>query len=142
MPGARSLNIIDRKKDIFKLGVGEYVSPVKLEGVLSHCRGVGQIVVHGDSDRDYVVALVARPPLPPLPAQAKAKSKFARGPPGGAKRPDAGEEAAAAARAAALADRPSEEEILSELVAIGTVWSGLGVVGRSFKGWVFVSISC
>lgn len=58
MEGPDSIKIIDRKKFIFKLAQGEYVSPAKSEGVYEKSKFVGQIMVHGNSLQSYLVALV------------------------------------------------------------------------------------
>jgi long-chain acyl-CoA synthetase len=52
------LKILDRVKNIFKLSHGEYVAPEKLENVLLLNKYVGQIMVHGDSLENYVVAII------------------------------------------------------------------------------------
>lgn len=45
-----SLNIIDRKKNIFKLGQGEYVSPEAVENAISPSKYVGQVGDHSEQD--------------------------------------------------------------------------------------------
>ncbi|KAK2196950.1 bifunctional AMP-dependent synthetase-ligase/ANL [Babesia duncani] len=53
-----SIKIIDRRKNLFKLGQGEYLSPEKLEGILTNCRLITQAFVTGDSQEIYPVAIV------------------------------------------------------------------------------------
>jgi long-chain acyl-CoA synthetase len=57
LPGGR-LKILDRVKNILKLSHGEYVAPEKLENVLILDKYVGQIMVHGDSLENFVVAII------------------------------------------------------------------------------------
>lgn len=52
------VQIIDRKKQLFKLSQGEYVSPEKVEGIACKCALVGQIWVHGVSTEAFLVAVV------------------------------------------------------------------------------------
>ena len=56
------LSIVDRKKDLVKLQLGEYVSLGKVEAVLKGCPVVNNICVYGESSRQYVVALVVAAP--------------------------------------------------------------------------------
>eukprot|EP01112_Ceratiomyxa_fruticulosa_P012435 TRINITY_DN3442_c0_g1_i3.p1 TRINITY_DN3442_c0_g1~~TRINITY_DN3442_c0_g1_i3.p1 ORF type:complete len:761 (+),score=137.76 TRINITY_DN3442_c0_g1_i3:79-2361(+) len=53
-----NLTLIDRKKHIFKLSQGEYVAPEKLENIFLKSNLINQILIHGDSFRSSVVALV------------------------------------------------------------------------------------
>lgn len=53
-----SIKIIDRKKDLVKLQLGEYVSLGKVEAELKTCPVVENICVYGDPNKTYTVALV------------------------------------------------------------------------------------
>ncbi len=52
------IKIIDRKKNLFKLSQGEYIAPEKLENVYVKSPYVGQIFVHGDSLKTYIVSII------------------------------------------------------------------------------------
>lgn len=52
------LTIIDRKKDLMKLQLGEYISLGKVESELQTCAIVDNCCIYGDSMQNYVVALV------------------------------------------------------------------------------------
>ena len=53
-----SLKITDRIKNIFKLSIGEYIAPEKLENL--YCKGqyVNQIFVHGESTESILIAII------------------------------------------------------------------------------------
>jgi len=53
-----SLSITDRKKNIFKLAQGEYVSPEACEIAIGASKYAGQVWVYGNSFENYVVAIV------------------------------------------------------------------------------------
>lgn len=56
------LKIIDRKKNIFKLSIGEYVSPEKVEILCTHTPGILEAFVHADSTQAYCVAVIVPNP--------------------------------------------------------------------------------
>lgn len=53
-----TLKLIDRKKNLFKLSQGEYISPEKLENIYNKSPFVAQIFVDGDSTKHYIVAII------------------------------------------------------------------------------------
>ena len=53
-----NLQIIDRKKNIFKLSQGEYVAPEKIENVIIQSLLIGQAFVHGDSLQSALVVVI------------------------------------------------------------------------------------
>jgi len=52
------VKIIDRKKDLVKLQLGEYISLGKVESELKTCPIVENCCIYGDATQNYVVALV------------------------------------------------------------------------------------
>eukprot|EP00471_Norrisiella_sphaerica_P011033 CAMPEP_0184499252 /NCGR_PEP_ID=MMETSP0113_2-20130426/40995_1 /TAXON_ID=91329 /ORGANISM="Norrisiella sphaerica, Strain BC52" /LENGTH=753 /DNA_ID=CAMNT_0026887093 /DNA_START=75 /DNA_END=2336 /DNA_ORIENTATION=+ len=52
-----SLSVIDRKKSMFKLAQGEYVSPENVEAVLIKSPWIRQVWVHGESSERYIVCV-------------------------------------------------------------------------------------
>ncbi|KAF9111906.1 hypothetical protein BGX27_004252 [Mortierella sp. AM989] len=58
-----TITIIDRKKNVFKLSQGEYIAAENIEGkYLSSIPVIQQILVHGDSQESFVVAIVVPDP--------------------------------------------------------------------------------
>ncbi len=53
-----TLQIIDRRKNIFKLAQGMYVAVESLEGIYSLSPFVNQVWIPGDSSRSFLVAVV------------------------------------------------------------------------------------
>jgi len=62
-----NLQIIDRKKDLVKLQMGEYVALSKVENALKNSKFTALPMVVGKSTMDYVIALIC-PNLPALRA--------------------------------------------------------------------------
>ena len=55
--------IIDRRKNVLKLGQGEYISPERIENIyLSHLNYLALAFVHGDSMQNFLVAIFAIQP--------------------------------------------------------------------------------
>ncbi|CAD8092103.1 unnamed protein product [Paramecium sonneborni] len=53
-----AVKLIDRKKNLFKLSQGEYVSPEKIENCYLRVKGISEIVVFGDSLSNYCVSVI------------------------------------------------------------------------------------
>uniref|UniRef100_A0A915J4X0 long-chain-fatty-acid--CoA ligase n=1 Tax=Romanomermis culicivorax TaxID=13658 RepID=A0A915J4X0_ROMCU len=53
-----TLQLIDRKKHIFKLSQGEYIAPEKLEAVYNKCKFIQQTFVYGESLRNFLIGVV------------------------------------------------------------------------------------
>jgi len=58
LPGSNALQIIDRRKNIFKLAQGEYIAPDKLENSYKLVKAVADIFVYGDSLKSVLVAII------------------------------------------------------------------------------------
>ncbi|KAL9650443.1 hypothetical protein ABK040_004667 [Willaertia magna] len=56
--GKDTIKIIDRKKHIFKLSQGEFISPEKIENALIDSPYISQIFVYGSVKRSYLVAVI------------------------------------------------------------------------------------
>ncbi len=52
------VRVIDRRKNFFKLSVGEFVAPARLEALFTDCALVHQICVLGDSAHPHLIAVV------------------------------------------------------------------------------------
>jgi len=62
-----ALQIIDRKKNIFKLAQGEYVAAEELENVYKKCKYISQIWVYGNSFNVTLIAVVCLDPETIMP---------------------------------------------------------------------------
>jgi len=52
------IQIIDRKKHMFKLAQGEYVAPERIENIYIHSRYVAQVFVYGNGYKSYTVGII------------------------------------------------------------------------------------
>lgn len=53
-----TLRIVDRRKNIFKLSIGEYVAPEKIENILINNDYISQIFVYGEPIESVIVAII------------------------------------------------------------------------------------
>jgi len=53
-----SLKIIDRKKNIFKLAIGEYIAAEKIENIYARHKYVAEVFLYGDSLQHYLIAII------------------------------------------------------------------------------------
>ncbi|CAD8070693.1 unnamed protein product [Paramecium primaurelia] len=53
-----ALKLIDRKKNLFKLSQGEYVSPERIENCYLRVKGISEVVIFGNSICDYCVGVI------------------------------------------------------------------------------------
>ncbi|GMH58817.1 hypothetical protein TL16_g02692 [Triparma laevis f. inornata] len=67
------LKVIDRKKDLFKLSQGEYVSPEKVENILLSCDSIAQVFVWGVDSESYPVAVAIPDPIAAKAAKSPAE---------------------------------------------------------------------
>jgi len=58
-----TLSIIDRRKNMFKTAMGEYIAAEKLEGVYAKAAVANQLWIYGNSFKSFVVAVVVPDPL-------------------------------------------------------------------------------
>ncbi|UJR18225.1 hypothetical protein I4U23_005124 [Adineta vaga] len=54
----KTIKLIDRKKNMYKLSQGEYVAPEKIEDIYARCPFITQIFVYGDSFESFLVAII------------------------------------------------------------------------------------
>jgi len=67
-----TLSIIDRRKNMFKTAMGEYIAAEKVENIYTKAASVNQIWIYGNSFKSFVVAIVVPDALWLVP-QLKAK---------------------------------------------------------------------
>ena len=53
-----ALKIIDRRKNIFKLSIGEYVAPDRLQEIYKNIPGISNIFVTGSTLESFIVAVI------------------------------------------------------------------------------------
>jgi len=58
-----TFKIIDRKKNLFKLSQGEYVSPEKVENIYIEYPYLAEAFVHGTSLKDFCVGIFVVDPV-------------------------------------------------------------------------------
>ena len=58
-----TLSIIDRRKNMFKTAMGEYIASEKVENAYTKSAAVNQIWIYGNSFKSFVVAVVVPDPL-------------------------------------------------------------------------------
>lgn len=54
----KTMRIVDRKKNMYKLSQGEYVAPEKIEDVYARSPFISQLFVYGDSFESFLIAII------------------------------------------------------------------------------------
>jgi long-chain acyl-CoA synthetase len=57
-----SLKIIDRKKNIFKLAIGEYIAAEKIENIYLRSKYIAEAFIYGDSLQHYLIVFIVPDP--------------------------------------------------------------------------------
>jgi len=73
-----ALQIIDRKKNIFKLAQGEYVAPEKVENIYLTSKYTAEVFIHGDSFKTACVGIIVpdKKPLMSLAQECGVSGEF------------------------------------------------------------------
>jgi long-chain acyl-CoA synthetase len=62
-----TLKIVDRARNIYKLSIGEYIEPEKVENIITRAGLIAQCFVHGDAFHPSLVAIIVPDPEVALP---------------------------------------------------------------------------
>lgn len=131
--GDGCFKIIDRKKDLVKLQVGEYVSLGKVESELKTCPYVDNICVYGDATKQFCVALVV-PAMKQLTALAEKMGKGSLGLEGMCDDPEIEKAVLKEIQSHGAACKLAKFEVPGAIRLCKEVWTpDLGLVTAAFK---------